>query len=391
MLSGRPTVREQPKATEDLVRPDMPALGLSARARKARELGMRAISLALSRPRMVVPRADYPPRRTDGILVLQRGENASSDYYLRPRLAGAGALTEIADLSQDPRVSRLLAPGAGQALTVVFCRYASPVWLQALEAVRGRLARVVLFMDDDLPAMMRAAEIPAAARGKAALHFGAHADRLSELCSEVWVSTQALADRYPEARARVLPPLPEAPPPEPSAETPALVVYHGTDVHEHERAFVLQVARRLVTLSPDARLELAGEASLVGAAGLSNVTVVSQLSWPDYLKAQTGRQAAISLAPLFDSPLNDARAPVKAFDAARLGAAGLFADAPAYRTAVRDGEDGLLLPMQPDAWAEAIAALLADPRRRLRLARAGRTRIIGLIGSDPGFPAAPGA
>ncbi len=119
--------------------------------------------------------------------------------------------------------------------------------------------------------------------------------------------------------------------------------------------------------------------------------MVPQRSWPDYLKAQNGRRAAISLAPLFASPLNDARAPVKAFDAARLGAAGLFADAPAYRGAVRDGEDGLLLPMQPDAWAEAIAALLADPERRLRLARMARDRIVRLIASDAGFPAAPKA
>ena len=350
------------------------------------------MSLALARPRMVVPRADYPPRRPDGILVLQRGENASSDYYLRPRLAGAGAPAEIADLLQDPGGSPLLAPGGARALTVVFCRYASPAWLQALESVRARLSRVVLFMDDDLPAMMRAAEIPPAARGKAALHFAAHAERLSALCSEVWVSTQALAERYREAQPQVLAPLPEAPPPEPSAEVPPLVVYHGTDVHDRERAFVLQVARRLATLSPGARLELAGEARLVGdAAGLSNVTVVPQRSWPDYLKAQNGRRAAISLAPLFASPLNDARAPVKAFDAARLGAAGLFADAPAYRGAVRDGEDGLLLPMQPDAWAEAIAALLADPERRLRLARMARDRIVRLIASDAGFPAAPKA
>ena len=347
------------------------------------------MSLALSRPRMVLPGARYAPRPAHRILILQRGENASTDYYLRPRLVRQGAPAEIADLSDDPRASRLLAPDAGEALMVVFCRYASSAWLEALEAARGRLARVAFFMDDDLPEMMRSREVPPAARGKVALHFAAHAGRLSTLCSEVWVSTPALAERYPLARARVLPPLPEADPPAPSAEAGSLVVYHGTDVHARERSFVIEVARRLSALRPDARVEIAGEPGLLRGAGAEgNLTVVPQLAWPDYLRAQTGRKAAISLAPLFASALNDARAPVKAFDAARLGAAGLFADAPAYRQSVRDGEDGLLLPMQPAAWAEAIAALLANPRRRLRLAEAARARLLELLASDTGFPAA---
>ncbi len=347
------------------------------------------MSLALSRPRMVLPAADYPPRAADGILVLQRGENPSTDYYLRPRLGAAAPKVEIADLAEDPRRSRLMAPGASETLTVVFCRYASPAWLEALERARSRLARAVFFMDDDLPQMMRAREIPAAARGKAALHFGAHAARLSAVCSDVWVSTPALAERYPEARPLVLPPLPEALPPEPSMQTPPLVIYHGTDVHPRERAFVLEVAGRLSSLRPDARVEITGERGLIrDAAGAANVSVVPQLAWPDYLEAQAGRRAAVSLAPLFPSPLNDARAPVKAFDAARLGAAGLFADAPAYRGDVSHDEDGLILPMEPDAWAEAIAALLGDPDRRLRLAKAARSRIAGLLGSDPGFPLA---
>ena len=214
MISGRAIVGDQPKATLDLVRPDMSALGLSARARKARELGMRAMSLALSRPRMVLPHAHYGRSEIDGILVLQRGENASTDYYLRPRLA---------------------------------------------------------------------------------------------------------------------------------------------------------------------------------AAGMANVRIAPQLAWPDYLEAQSGQRAAISLAPLFASPLNDARAPVKAFDAARLGAAGLYADAPAYRGFVRDGVDGRLLPMEPAAWAEAIIELARDPARRLALAAAARERLVGMMRADPRFPPAPGA
>ena len=126
------------------------------------------------------------------------------------------------------------------------------------------------------------------------------------------------------------------------------------------------------------------------AAESPNVRISPQLAWPDYLDAQSGRRAGISLAPLFPSPINDARAPVKVFDAARLGAAGLYADAPAYRGFVRDGEDGLLLPMSPGAWASAIVDLARDPQRRLALAVAARERLAGMLRGDRRFPAVPG-
>ena len=349
------------------------------------------MSLALVRPRMFLPKGQYAPRPVDGILVLQRGENPSTDYYLRWRLAAQEVPTEVLDLDQDPAASRLLGPGGGQALMVVFCRYASPAWLGALEGAKGRLARVALFMDDDLPEMMRSPEIPAAARGKAALAFGAHVDRLGGLCSEVWVSTDGLAERYAAVRPLVLRPAPEADPPRADQAGDGLVVYHGTDVHERERRFVLEVARLVAPRAPGVVFEITGGPRLARtAADLPSVRIASQLAWPDYLAAQTGRRAAISLAPLFASPLNDVRAPVKAFDAARLGAVGIYADAPAYQAFVRDGEDGLLLAMDPALWATAILGLLGDPGRRSALASAARERLVGLRRADPAFPAAPG-
>ena len=56
---------------------------------------------------------------------------------------------------------------------------------------------------------------------------------------------------------------------------------------------------------------------------------------------------------------------------------------------MRHGEDGLLLPMEPLAWSEAITGLLADPERRQRLARAARQRLVGMLETDAGLPSAP--
>ena len=339
---------------------------------------------------MVIPQAHYDPPGCDAILVLQRGENASTDYYLRARLEQGALPYVIADLDADPEDCPLLQPGSSRALMAIFCRYGAESWLGALAARRERLSRVVFFMDDDLPAMMRDASLPRSARGKVALHYGAQVEALGRIASEAWVSTPVLAARYPDAHAAVLPPLPEADPPEPAPDPPRRAVYHGTDVHPQERRFVLELARRLA--GTDLAFEIAGGPQLArAAAALPQVSVTPQLPWPQYLRRQAGAQAALSLAPLLATPLNAARAPVKAFDAARLGAAGLYADCEPYRSFVRPGEDGVLLPPDPQAWAEAITALMGDPGRRLGLAQAARARLIELRRSGRDFPAPLGA
>ena len=370
----------------------MPPLGLSAGLRKAGELGRRALSPALPTPRMVKPTAGYRQRPHDGVLVLQRGENPSTDYYLRPRLVLSHEPACFADIESQPSRCALLDPEGPRSLLVIICRYVSEPWLNALDRMGDRLTRVAFFMDDDLPEMVRDPALPAAARGKAALHFADHVDRLGGLCSEVWVSTPALADSYPEASPIVLGPLPEDDPPPPAPAASRRVVYHGTDVHPRERAFVLDVARRLAAAGSDAEVEIVGEARLRrSAADLSNVRVIPQLPWPEHRRRQCGAPAAVCLAPLQPSRLNAARAPVKAFDAARLGAAGLYADTPPYQGYVRDGADGLLLPMDPDAWTAAIMGLLADSRRRLALANAARTRVAALRAAGSALPTPPGA
>ena len=367
----------------------MPPLGLSARMRKARELTGRTLSLARTKPRMVVPGARYPQRRHDAILVLQRGPNASTDYYLRPRL-DPSVRCEIVEIQSSPGRCGLLSPDGPQALLVILCRYASAPWLDALSAVRGRLARVAFFMDDDLPEMMRDPELPLTTRGKVARHFGEHVDRLSGLASELWVSTPVLAERYAMAHPVVVEPLPEADPPEPSPSPPRRVVYHGGDVHGRERRFVADVARLLQDIDPAIEVEMAGGAALRSdLKGRPNITVTPETPWPVFLDRQRGAKAAIALAPLVACAVNQARAPVKVFDAARLGAAGIYVQAPPFSSFVRDGVDGLLLPMEPRAWAGAIVELMDQPERRLALAHAARKRLVELRREAHAFPPPP--
>lgn len=354
--------------------------------RKPLNLASRWLALAgRRRPApLFCPKADSAKRRApDRVLILQAGPNASVDYYLRPRLKQSGLDGAIVNLDQDPASVDMLGRGG---VAVIVCRYINRPWLEALRQLRPGLSRIVYFVDDDLAAMLDDPSLPWKARGKVAFGFDRHRPALETLVDEVWVSTPTLADRFP-AGAHVAAPIPCDLPADPLENPPSRVVYHGTDVHGPERRFVLEIARVFQTIRPQVRFEITGDSQLQKlSSGLSNVDVVSQLSWPDYLAAQRGRSAAVFLAPMMTSRTNASRAAVKRFDAARLGACGVFADAEPYASAVRNGIDGLLVSMVMSDWVSAIARLFESPDLRLSIARAARDRIAAELSATPDFP-----
>ncbi len=309
----------------------------------------------------VVPRGRHAGGPVRRVLVLQLGDNPTTDYYLRPRLEASGVPWSTADLNNPPAL------GDTAGLWVIIVRYAATAWLNALKNAQG-LAGVSLMLDDDIVAMIADPSLPWSYRSHVAWRHGRHAAGLGAVVGEIWASTPVLADRY--GASAVVEPLPDMDPPSVLADPPSLVIYHGGASHPLERGFVIEVARRL----PTVRFELTGRPE----PAPENVAFVAETEWRAYRAAQAGRAAAVALAPLFASAVNDARAPVKVFDAARLGAAGLYADAPAYRGFVHDGTDGRLLPMEPGAWAEAIAGLMSSPSSRLALAQAARARLAAM-------------
>jgi hypothetical protein len=331
----------------------------------------------------VTPRGRARPGRPGGVLVLQSGDNASVDYFIRPRLESPDndLPWNVVDLDTDPQDVDLL---ARDGLLVIVCRYITGPWLRALERNEGRFNGVVLFIDDDLPEMVRDRSIPSATRGRILRDHGRHTVRLGAVASAVWVTSRVLAGTLSAPPGRVLEPLPSEAPAIPTQGPSALVVYHGGPTHGREQAFVLEIAAALTSRRPDIRFEISGGADLRRRASrLDQVEVVPIAPWRTYRAAQSERRAAIMLAPLFDTAVNRARAPVKFFDAARLGAVGLYAAGPVYDGFVREGVDGRLLPMQVMAWVEAIEALIDAPDERMTMAMAAHARVSAAFADRP--------
>lgn len=311
------------------------------------------------------------------ILILQHGPNPSTDIYLRRRLAAPGMPpSTIVDIGRERPADHELGPAAdGSRAFVVICRYITGTWLGALERARDGLAGLAYFTDDDLPAMMADASLPARYRFRIWHRYGRFRRRLSTLADEIWVSTAVLAQRYESEGAKLVPPLfVPAPRVVRGATDSVRLFYHGTAAHRREIAWLADVVAEVQRRRGDTRFELFGRGAVARLyRDTGRVTVRPPLAWPAFFDHSVHQQD-IGLAPLFASAVNAARAPVKFFDITRVGAAGLYSDTAPYAGFLRDGVDGLLLPDDPAAWADAIVALASDPERRRMLAAAARAR-----------------
>lgn len=102
------------------------------------------------------------------------------------------------------------------------------------------------------------------------------------------------------------------------------------------------------------------------------MNVLHPMKWPAYraLLCRPGR--AIGLAPLVDGRFNRARAHTKFFDITQGGAVGIYAQGDVYGGVVEHERNGLLLPMDADAWVAAILRLAEDTALHQRLLQGAR-------------------
>jgi hypothetical protein len=292
-------------------------------------------------------------------LLVEQGSNPSSDYFVRPVLVGsAGSKVTACHLASIPPA----APVTGTNL--VFVRYLTPQWRRWIEQHRAVLGRLVFFMDDDLFDPQAHTGLPLRYRWKLYRLARRHQAWLRRMNAELWVSTQWLADKYADWQPQVL--VPQSP--YTDCQPQKTFFYHGSASHMHEIRWLLPVVEEVLQRDPAFSFELIGNAEIRKLfSHLPRVHVLQPMSWLGYkaLVSRPGR--IIGLAPLLSSAFNQARSATKFFDITQAGAVGIYADHPVYRSMVRDGENGVLLPMEQVAWAEAVLALAEDEARRQQL------------------------
>lgn len=310
---------------------------------------------------MIPPGEDLLPRAAVVYLVEEQ-PNPSTDYFVRAACEGSGRELRRRGFEAVPPLEEL------EGAVVVFVRYLPVRWRRAVEQVRSRLAALVFFMDDDVLDTAATAGLPWRYRYKLHALAGAHQRWLREQGARMWVSTKWLQEKYAHwSPQRVQPRL--APP----ALQPCRVFYHGTASHGAEIAWLLPVMQEV--LQRDARISF----EIVGGRdvhrhyrALPRVTVVHPMKWEAYQAFRDLSGRDIGLAPLLDLPFNRGRSCTKFFDITMAGAVGLYAANSECANTVRDGVDGLLVPMRRDQWVAAILELAGNHARRRRMAAAAR-------------------
>ncbi len=151
-----------------------------------------------------------------------------------------------------------------------------------------------------------------------------------------------------------------------------IAYFSGTRTHHGDLRECVPALQRLLREYPHTRLMLVGHievpAELAGLAGqLETVPLIPWEQLPPLI-----RRVDISLAPLEpDNRFTECKSEVKYLEAALLGVPTVASDTPAYRLAIRDGENGLLCRTAED-WYPALERLALDPELRARLGTAAR-------------------
>ncbi|WP_226662939.1 glycosyltransferase family 1 protein [Microbulbifer aggregans] len=307
--------------------------------------------------------------------VVEEGQNPSSDYFVVPYLNASGVSVTRCTFTQLPPPEQL----AGADVT--FVRYVPANWRRFVDTHRAAIASVNFFMDDDLFSWSSFARMPLRYQWKLLRLSWRRQPWLRGTGAKILVSTPYLQERYSDWQPQLLAPqVPEAltslltrDDVVQSVDAPITLFYHGSASHGADLAWLRPVIERV--LAADTRLvfEVVGDASVNRLfRGLPRVHVVHPMKWPSY-QALIGRPGrSIGLAPLLDSAFNRARSHTKFLDITLAGAAGIYAAGPVYGGMVRHRENGLVLPMDHNAWVEGILQLAADAPLRQHILNGAR-------------------
>jgi len=153
-----------------------------------------------------------------------------------------------------------------------------------------------------------------------------------------------------------------------------LIAYHATAIHSEEHHFLLTIIKSVLAMRPSVHFEVVAtgkSAEMWLELACDRITVKAPLAWEDYLRSQNKR-IDIMVVPVAPSRLNDCRADTKRIDVARVGAAAVMSDCPAFVP----GEPGeILLTYEEPIWVQRLIDLIDDPEARKVAAIATRLRV----------------
>lgn len=293
------------------------------------------------------------------IYLVEERFNPSTDYFVLPAAKAMGNKIIRCSFYDLPPVNDLT--GA----IVIFVRYIPKGWAKIVEAARKKLARLILFMDDDVLDLKATKGLPADYRLKLAKLAVVRKAWLQRQSTELWVSTPYLFEKYSEWNPVLILPM--------SSESERTVFrrvfYHGgPSTHVTDIKWLRPVIEEAMNRSDKLVFEIMGGRWVKKYyRGLQRVNVIKSMSWPSYQAFLTLQGRHIGLAPLLDTPFNSARSYTKFFEITRSGAVGIYSQKSPFSEIVDHAENGYILELDQDAWVERILDISNNESLRLKV------------------------
>jgi len=293
------------------------------------------------------------------LLILDKGPNPSTDYFVRPFAEHHYSHILRAKLSDEPSQQLIQ---LGTDIDVMVVRSINPQWLRFIQQHRSQFGKILFFFDDDVFSPLAWRGLPIGYAWRLAvqalrLNFG-----LKPLIDHYYVGSEGLRIRYRHLNPQVLMPSPVV---AEASSKPIVLFYHATASHFAEKVWLAPIIQEILYANPDVHFEIIGGPKTKALyRHLPRVTVVHQMDWVTYQAFCQTHRRHIGLAPLLDRTFNAARSETKYFDIERCGASGIFSKVEPFATRLQGRKGVTLVENDPAQWVKAILHEISELKAR---------------------------
>lgn len=300
------------------------------------------------------------------VLVLTRPTSSSLEIYIRPRLQESTLAVTYVDYTHclpEPEYFT-------KKTFVIISRYINMSWCDALKTYRNNIAGVAYLMDDNIPEAGYDHTLPPDYALGLAHFFQRYWKHLQEICSELWVSSPYLFERYKSPVTYRVDPIfiSKNRNNNNNGNGYLTIFYHAQRPHYQDnlwlRDIIIHIQRRYEYTFFET---FGGDKVRKAYTHVPRTKVLKRFTWEGYLDYCANLNHAIGLAPINSGMFNRARSINKLFDISRCGAAGIYTDSEPYSSVIDSWKTGVLCKPVKEAWIEAMCELIENESLRTNI------------------------
>lgn len=155
------------------------------------------------------------------------------------------------------------------------------------------------------------------------------------------------------------------------------IAFCGTIAHRDDVPLIAPALRRLLATHMGRIQVISVGCAIPGLQGIEGYTHYDFVAATAYPQMLSNLRVDIGLAPLYDTPFNEARSDIKYLEYSATGAATIASAVTPYKESIGEDRGILVLENTPEGWAAAILDLVENTNQRQLLADNAYTWVCG--------------